>query len=57
MTDEKDYSLLRHNTFGIDAKCKRFIEYNTVEEAQQVAQMLTEPTVRCLFSVEAATYC
>ena len=42
MTDEKDYSLLRHNTFGIDAKCKRFIEYNTVEEAQQVAQMLTE---------------
>ena len=42
MIDEKDYSLLRHNTFGIEAKCKRFIEYNSVEEAQQVAKMLTE---------------
>ena len=42
MIDEKDYSLLRHNTFGIEAKCKRFIEYNSVEEAQQVAKMLTD---------------
>ena len=42
MIDEKDYSLLRHNTFGIEAKCRRFIEYNSVEEAQQVAKMLTE---------------
>ena len=42
MTDEKDYSLLRHNTFGIDAKCKRFIEYGSVEEAQAVVGMLTE---------------
>lgn len=42
MIDEKDYSLLRHNTFGIEAKCKRFIEYNSVEEAQQVTKMLTE---------------
>lgn len=42
MIDEKDYSLLRHNTFGIEAKCKRFIEYNSVEEAQLVAKMLTE---------------
>lgn len=42
MTDEKDYSLLRHNTFGIDAKCKRFMEYGSVEEAQAVVGMLTE---------------
>lgn len=42
MIDEKDYSLLRHNTFGIEAKCRRFIEYNSVEEAQQVAKMLTD---------------
>ncbi|MBD9139824.1 MAG: hypothetical protein EGQ75_06210, partial [Clostridiales bacterium] len=24
--DIRDYSLLAHNTFGIDAKCKRFLE-------------------------------
>ena len=42
MTDEKDYSLLRHNTFGIDAKCKRFMEYGSVEEAQAVVGMLAE---------------
>lgn len=42
MTDEKDYSLLRHNTFGIDAKCKRFMEYGSVEEAQAVVGILTE---------------
>ncbi|MBF1519225.1 MAG: UDP-N-acetylmuramate dehydrogenase [Prevotella pallens] len=41
MIDQKNYSLLRHNTFGIDAKCKRFIEYSSVEEAQQVAGMIT----------------
>lgn len=42
MIDQKNYSLLRHNTFGIDAKCKRFIEYSSVEEAQQVARMITD---------------
>lgn len=26
------YSLLHHNTFGIDAKCREFIEYNSVDE-------------------------
>jgi len=41
MIDQENYSLLRHNTFGIDAKCKRFIEYSSVEEAQQVAGMIT----------------
>lgn len=42
MIDQKNYSLLRHNTFGIDAKCKRFIEYSSVEEAQQVARTITD---------------
>ena len=42
MVDQENYSLLRHNTFGIDAKCKRFIEYSSVEEAQQVARMITD---------------
>lgn len=40
MRIEKNYSLLKHNTFGIDAKCHRFVEYETVEEAQQVTEML-----------------
>ena len=42
MIDKKDYSLLKHNTFGIEAKCKRFIEFSTVDEAVEVAKMLTE---------------
>lgn len=42
MRDERNYSLLKHNTFGIDARCRRFLEYNSVEEAQQVAQMLRD---------------
>lgn len=42
MIDQENYSLLRHNTFGIDAKCKRFIEYSSVEEAQQVVRMITD---------------
>ncbi|MBR0166336.1 MAG: UDP-N-acetylmuramate dehydrogenase [Prevotella sp.] len=40
MTDERDYSLKAHNTFGIEAKCERFIEFTSVEEAQQVAEIL-----------------
>ena len=36
MKDIRDYSLLAHNTFGIDAKCKRFLEYSSVEEAQLI---------------------
>lgn len=35
------YSLLHHNTFGIDAKCNEFIEYHTVEELLRVL-----PTIR-----------
>ena len=42
MIDLQDYSLLHHNTFGIDAKCRRFIEYTSEAEAQQVAKMLTQ---------------
>lgn len=41
MKDIRDYSLLAHNTFGIDAKCKRFLEYTSVEEAQQIVAGLT----------------
>ena len=41
MKDIRDYSLLAHNTFGIDAKCKRFLEYSSVEEAQLIVAGLT----------------
>ncbi len=34
------YSLLHHNTFGIDAKCENFIEYATVEELQELLPSL-----------------
>ena len=42
MKDIRDYSLLAHNTFGINAKCKRFLEYSSVEEAQQLVASLTD---------------
>ncbi len=41
MKDLRDYSLLAHNTFGIDVHCRRFLEYETVEEAQQIVGGLT----------------
>lgn len=37
-----NYSLKAHNTFGIDAKCSRFLEYATIAEAQQVAKILRD---------------
>lgn len=33
---KKDYSLRSHNTFGIDVRAKKFIEYSTVEELVQL---------------------
>ena len=34
------YSLLTHNTFGIDAKCTDFISYQTVEQLKQIIPSL-----------------
>ena len=42
MKIEFNYSLLKHNTFGIDAKCRRFVEYNSVEEAQEIVRSLDD---------------
>ena len=42
MKDIRNYSLLGHNTFGIDVRCHRFLEYTTVDEAQQITRMLGE---------------
>lgn len=41
MKDIANYSLLGHNTFGIDAKCDRFVEYATIEDAQELACTLS----------------
>ena len=40
MKDCKNYSLLPHNTFGIEAQCARFLEYADEQEALQVATIL-----------------
>lgn len=40
MRDINDHSLLQHNTFGIDVKCRRFLEYASTDEAQTVAELL-----------------
>ena len=45
MKDLCNYSLLAHNTFGINARCARFLEYETTVEAQQVAEILRESSL------------
>jgi UDP-N-acetylmuramate dehydrogenase len=40
LRDERDYSLKAHNTFGIDAKCKRYLEFENDIEAFDVAEIL-----------------
>lgn len=42
MKDVRNYNLLNHNTFGIDANCRRFIEFSTVGELQTVCKRLTD---------------
>ncbi len=45
MKDLSDYSLLPHNTFGIDSRCRRFLEYETDDEACQVAARLRQSSL------------
>lgn len=40
MKELSNYNLLPNNTFGIEARCKRFLEYSSVADAQKVAQLL-----------------
>jgi UDP-N-acetylmuramate dehydrogenase len=42
LRDFKDYSLKEHNTFGIEAKCSRFLEFEDEQEAVDVASILRE---------------
>lgn len=40
MKDERNYSLLPHNTFGIEAVCRRYVEFSSMEEARETAALL-----------------
>ena len=40
MKDERNYNLKEHNTFGIDAKCSRFLQFDDEYEAFEVAKIL-----------------
>lgn len=42
MRDIRDYDLKRHNTFGIEARCRRFIEFGSVDELRAVIAGLTD---------------
>lgn len=42
MKDFRNHSLLRHNTFGIEARCRRFVEIDTGEEALRLPSLLGE---------------
>lgn len=42
MKDFCNYSLKQHNTFGIDAKCSRYLDFRNFEEATEVARILRE---------------
>ncbi|MCM1079763.1 MAG: UDP-N-acetylmuramate dehydrogenase [Bacteroidales bacterium] len=41
MTDRRDYNLLGNNTFGISEECRRFIQFDSVEELRGVLSSLT----------------
>ncbi len=45
MKDLRNYSLKQHNTFGIDAKCSRFVEFDSEDEVVKFVTggELTEP--------------
>ena len=41
MKDFRHYNLLKHNTFGITAYCRRFVEFDSVEELRTLCHSLT----------------
>ena len=45
MRDLRNYSLKAHNTFGLEARCSRFLEYETEAEALQVAEILRSSAI------------
>lgn len=45
MRIEHNYSLLSHNTFGIEVKADRFVEYASVDELTQFIPQLEQPFI------------
>lgn len=41
MKDIKNYNLLNHNTFGISGNCRRFVEFDNVDELQTCVRSIT----------------
>lgn len=41
MKDIKNYNLLNHNTFGISGNCRRFVEFDNVDELQACVRSIT----------------
>ena len=39
MKEYNDYSLLNHNTFGMDVRAKRYVEYDSERELQALIQI------------------
>ena len=42
MRDIKDFQLLEYNTFGIEGKCKRFCEFDSIEELRYFLDTFTD---------------
>ena len=42
MKDIKDFQLLEYNTFGIEGKCKRFVEFDSIDELKSVLATLSD---------------
>lgn len=42
MKDISDYSLKQHNTFGIEAGCRRFVEFESVDELCRITAGITD---------------
>lgn len=42
MKDYKNFNLKHHNTFGFNVKCRRFIEFESVDELLQIANLLKD---------------
>ena len=57
MKDFKSYSLKEHNTFGIEAKCSRYIEFENREEAVLVAGILRGSSSPCLQRISMVSWC
>ena len=49
MNDVSNYSLLEHNTFGINVKCDRFVEFSSVDELKQTVLALSDNDKPLLF--------